>query len=128
MTLLFFSSDILSYIMNFVDDMSNSRFTRTCKTLHSHSNKHGFVKEIHANIHTNMITFIRRFHTHTNTIQKVFINRVDDPHIWLPKYTEHLNFDHCAITEYLNPGKQGYIVKSLKITDYNRYKDKTKID
>ena len=49
---------------------------------------------------------------------------IDDPHLWLPNYTQYLVFDHCSISGYLNPGRHGSVTKSLKIRDYHRYKNK----
>lgn len=127
MSLLFLSADILKYIMEYTDDVSNSKLTQTCSFIHTHSDTFGYVNVIHADMQTSMRTFIKRFCKHANTIKTVIINRVDDPHLWIPNYVENLKFEHCSITEYFNPGKQGKIVKSLKLTDYNRYRFKNKL-
>ena len=71
-----------------------------------------------------MMTFIKNFCYHLHTLKTVYMNGIDDPHMLLPHYTEHLIFDHCSISKYLNPGRQAYITKSLTLTDYHRYKNK----
>ena len=48
---------------------------------------------------------------------------MDNPHLWIPVFVQNINFDHCSISEYLNPGKQAHITKKLRLTDYNRYKN-----
>jgi hypothetical protein len=118
-------SDIICYITSFLENKDNSMFIQTCKNIHLHGITFGYFNYIKANLSTNMLTFIHRFNLHSNTIRTVEMHYIDDPHIWLPIYVEKLIFEHCSIPSYINPGKQIHITKSIKLTDYHKYKFKT---
>jgi hypothetical protein len=127
MSLLETPSDIIVNIMSFLEDKYNTNFIKTCKFFYRHGKEYGFVTFINADLHTNMMTFIQRFCQHSRTLKSVFMSDMEDPHIWLPHYVERLSFEHCAITKYVNPCSKSNsnVVKSFKLTDYNRYKFKT---
>jgi hypothetical protein len=127
MSLLTTLSDIIPNIMSFLEDKDNTCLVRTCNNLYKHSKKYGFVNFIKGDLNTNMMTFIQRFSDHSHSVNSIELSYLDDPHIWLPHYVEKLFFDHCAITEYVNPPNRSnsQVVKYFKLTDYNRYKFKT---
>jgi hypothetical protein len=127
MSFLNLSSDIIKDIISLLEDISRSRLVRTCKDLYIHGKVHGFVSFINADLHTNMMTFIQRFCQHSHTMKSVDIQGLDNPHLWLPHYVERLYFNHCSITNYINPGSRtnSHVVKVIKLTDYHRYKLKT---
>jgi hypothetical protein len=125
MSLLTTPSDIISKIMSFLDNRVNARLIRICKYIHLHGKEFGYASYINANLSTNMGVFIRRFCQHSHYIKTVEIYGIDNPHIWIPHFVERLIFEQCSITGYVNPGKQAHVTKSLKLTDYHRYKFKT---
>lgn len=129
MSLLATPSDNIVNVMSFLDDRTNTRLIRACKDLCKHAKEYGFVTYINADLNTNMLTFIQRFCQHDNSIKRIRVRGVDNPHIWLPHYVERIEFDHCAITSYVNPCSRAnpHLVKSFKLKDYHRYKFKTKI-
>jgi hypothetical protein len=127
MSLLTTSSDIITIVMSFLQDKDNTKLIRTCNNLYTHGKDYGFVTFINGDLNTDMMTFMKRFSQHSNSINSVVLRSLDNPHIWLPHYVERLCFDHCAITSYINPHPRykSYMVKYLKLTDYNRYKFKS---
>lgn len=124
MSLCFCSSDVLIMITLYLDNKSNCRLIRSCKSLKNHGNNHGFLTALNCDLTMDMMKFMRLFSTHSNTLKSVYLRGVDDAHLWLPFYTEKIVFDHCSITKHVNPGIQPQ-VKSLKITDYHRLRFKT---
>lgn len=124
MSVSFFPSDILIMISSLLDNKSTSRLMRTGKSLKSHGDVHGYLTSLNCDLAMDMMKFMKLFSIHSNTLLSVQLRGVDDAHLWLPFYTERICFDHCVITRRINPGIQPQ-VKSLKITDYHRYKFKT---
>lgn len=122
MSLLILPSDLLSQMTSFLDDKTNTTFLRSCRHLANHAKKHGYVTYMKSTLDVSMMRFLHRFCQHSSSIKTVEIYGVDNPHLWLPNYVERLVFEHCAITNYLNPKKCIYVTKYLKLTDYNRYK------
>ena len=114
---------IISYIMSFLDNKSNTMYVNTCKFLSEHGKKFGFLSSISASPSTNMMTFLKIFCDNIQTITSVTITGIDNPHIWLPDYVEKIIFNNCSILNYLNPPicKK---TKILKLTDYYRYSNK----
>ena len=127
MSLSILNSDLLSHLTSFLDNKTNTNFLRSCKNLAHHAKKFGYSSHIKYTLSINIMTFLHRFCQHSSSIRTVEIRGMDNPHLWLPNYVERLIFDHCAITNYLNPKKCIYVTKYLKLTDYNRYKYKTHV-
>ena len=114
-----FSYDLLSHIVSFLDDKTNSRLLKTCKYFAIYANKFGYASYIKAGLYVDMMTFIQRFCQHSFSVKTVEMYGVEDAHIWLPQYVERLIFEHCSICSYVNPEKPIYTTKYLKLTDYN---------
>ena len=124
MTLVKCPSVILSHVMLFLNNKTNTHLINTCKELHKHGKKIGYLTSIKTSVALSMMIFINNFCDHSRTLKTVEMRGIDDPHLWLPNYTQHLIFDHCSISEYLNPGRQARVTKSLKLRNYHRYKNK----
>lgn len=120
MALLLCPADIISTITSFLDNKSNSKLISSCNTLKTHGKKHGYLTSLKADYTVNMMDFINLFCKHSKSVSSILINGIDDPHQWIPKYVEKVFFEHCSIKSNLDPGKEGYITKTLKITDYHR--------
>lgn len=121
-----FSPDTLKIITSFLDNKSSINLITTSQTINKHGKIHGFLTNISIGVgdFPNMMDFIKRFCEHSQCLKSVLIRGIDDPQLWIPRYTERMVFDHCSIFSYINPGKQGNITKSLVIKDYHRYKNK----
>lgn len=123
MSVIYLSEELLMYVLFFLDNISNSKFIRTCKTTKKHSKIHGFLTSIVMNSPT--VNDYRIFCVHSHMLRKITIKHSIDPHIWLPRCVENIVFDHCTLSKFWSPGKDAYVVKTLKITDYLRYKTPT---
>ena len=123
MTLKNLPSDLISHIASFIDNKTNTQLSRSCKEL----NNHGYSVSITSESFPYMMTFIRNFCKHQYSIKKTVIKYIDDPQLWLPSFTEHIEFLHCVIPSYINPplASKSHQTKYLKITDYHRYTRKT---
>lgn len=124
MSLSFCPPDLLIIVTSFLDNKSASSLIRSCKSLATHGNEHGFLTSLKCDLTMDIIKFMMLFSVHSNTLRSVQLWGVDNAHLWLPFYPERISFEHCSITKYINPSVQPH-VKSLKITDYFRYKFKT---
>lgn len=115
-------SNLLSIIISFLDNISNSSLMKTCKSINTHGKSYGFITSLKLDLNTDTMSFLRRFNQHQHTLQTVYIRGIDNPQLWLPKYTKHIIFDHCSVLKSINPPQTVYVTKSLKITDYHRFK------
>lgn len=127
MSLLTIPIDILKSIMYFLNNKDNTNLIRVCKYFCIYGKERGYMTFINADLNTNIMTFVHRFCQHSHTVKSISIRGIDNPHIWLPHYVEKLNFEHCAITKYVNPcpRSNSRVVTSFKLSDYHRYKYKT---
>ena len=115
--------DIILHITSFLNNKSNINLVETCKYLYNYGKKFGFLRSIKYDYKQNYNIFLNTYNQHRNTIKKIKINGIENPHIWLPNYTETLIFSHCSINEYINPGPRALLTKVFILTDYNRYKN-----
>jgi hypothetical protein len=120
-------TDIMLHITSFLDNKSNINLIETCKYLYKYGQKFGFLKSIQFNYKENYNIFLERYNIHRNTIKKIKVNGVENPHLWIPNYTETLIFSHCSIYEYINPGPRALLTKVFILTDYHRYKNHIKL-
>ena len=115
---------ILSSITSFLDNKEGINLILTCKYIKTHGYKYGFLTTIQLKHTNDFFTFLQNFETHKKTIKTIKVHGIDNPHMWLPEYTQCLIFEHCSLSEYFNPKKQIYTTKVLKLIDYHRYKNK----
>ena len=118
---------IILLITSFLDDKTNINLMSTCKYIYSYGELYGFLKSIKLDYKENYINFIKHYNKHKHTIKKIEVNRIDNPHMWIPDYVETLVFSHCSIDHYLDPPSTCLFTKELILHDYNRYKNKNKL-
>ena len=124
MPLITFPSNLLDIIISFLDNKTNVSLIRACKYIRNHGEKFGYISYIKVDYTVNMMDFLHQYCKHSRCVTTIQIKGINDPHIWLPKFVQNIDFEHCSISQYLNPGKQAHITKKLKIMDYHSYKNK----
>jgi hypothetical protein len=124
MSIINYSPEILGFIISFLDNKTNICLIKTCKYVYNHGEQFGYLSYIKIKYGIKMMEFFYHFCKHSFYIKTVEIYGMDDPHLWIPSFVQNINFDHCFISGYLNPGKQAYVTKKLRYVDYHRYKNK----
>lgn len=122
-----YTPDLLSTIISFLDNNSSVRLISTCQYIKNHGDNNGFLTTLKLTNTTDTMEFYNNFSKHEKSLKTLILIRIDDPFIWIPKYVERLIFENCSISCYINPGKRIYTTKVLKLKDYDRCKNKSKI-
>jgi hypothetical protein len=120
-------TELLVYLMSFLDDNNNHKLVSTCKYFDCHSKKLGYLTHIKGDHTLNTMTFIERCCNHFRTLKTIEIHSLEDPHLWLADYTENIIFDCCSVLQSINPGKK-VKTKKIKINDKNRYTNRTTLN
>lgn len=128
MPLELYPTDVLMYIMSFLDNRTNINIILTCRILRKHGENNGYINKINANYRVDMREFIYLFRVHTNTIKTVTMDGFENPHLWVPIFRENMLFTHCYFTKHLTTGKGGKTTKRIVITDYHRFKNKLTLE
>ena len=128
MSLKLYPTDVLLYIMSFLDNKTNSNIVSTCRVLRQHGKNNGYINKIKANYSVDMREFLSLFCVHTNTIKTVTIDGFENPHLWVPIFRENMFFTHCSFPTRLSPGKGGRSTKYIVLTDYHRFKNKLTLE
>lgn len=116
--------DIITYIISFLENKDTRKLINTCNFFYKHGKKYGYLTYLKATSNTDMLYFYNLFLEHYNCVTTIEINGIKNPQLLLPKFVQNINFNHCYISKYLDPGKQIYQTKKIRIRDYNRYKNK----
>ena len=118
-------TDLVTNILSLSDNKTGISLIKTCKSINNCGIEHGYLTSAKADLNIDILSFIRKCCDHFHTLNKIEMSYMDDPQSWLPFFVERIIFNHCSITKYWNPGNKANIVKTLKLTDYSRYKFKT---
>lgn len=127
MSLTKFPLEWISYIMSFIPDKDNCHLVRSCKQFNDCSNKYGFIKNIKLDYSTNTTEFHNNFYKHKNTIEKVIMDRIDDPFLWLPQFVKHIILESCTCNSYINPRREVLETTQFTFLDRNFYIEKTNL-
>lgn len=118
-------SELVTNIVCFLDNKSACSLVKTCKSINDCGKEYGYLSSLKTGMNDDILTFIRTCCEQCHILKSIEMSYMDNPHVWLPFLVERIVFNHCAITKYWNPGKRASIIKTFKLTDYNRYKFKT---
>lgn len=128
MSLKICPTDVLMYIMSFLDNKTNSNIVSICRVLREHGKNNGYLNKIKADYKVDIQEFISIFCIHSKTIKTVTMDGFENPHLWVPIFRENMFFTHCSFPISLRPGKGGRSTKCMVLTDYHRYKNKVTLE
>lgn len=117
-------TEILSYIITFLNNKTSTRLIRSCNSIHKYGQKFGYLTHLKATSNTDMLEFFGIFLEHSDCVTTVEINGVENPQLLLPRFVRNLSFNHCSISNDIDPGKKVYETKKIRLRDYHRYKNK----
>lgn len=117
-------TEIILGIMSFLDNKTNTKLVRTCKSFHNHGKKFGYLTQLKVNNIIDKIYYLNIYLEHSKCLTTIEMNGFENPHLLLPRYVYNIKFDHCSISKYLDPGKQIYETEKITLKDYHRYKNK----
>lgn len=121
--------EIIMYICKFLDNNFDSiNMIKTCKYLNNLGNKYGYIKNIRLSFDSNYLNFINLYCDHMNSIQKITIENMNEPFLWLPSqvWPKIMIFERCCMgPKLINPEYSD--TEELYIKDLSRYCNKNSI-
>lgn len=119
MSLKYLPSDLLSYVISFLDDKTSRNLICTSTHMYNHGLKYGYIKSLKVTDKTNLNSFIKVMCQHSKTIKSLEFYEIDHPEIWMPFYVKNIAFINCRLPGYLDPNyrQKPESVKSLRMID-----------
>jgi len=110
--------DVLNVIFPFIsEDKDSLNLIKTCKNISNYSKKKGFLKKITITPWDNPMQIYICIMTHSQSLKLLKIQRITDPHLWIPFFPEITIFDNCIIGNLLDPPNIENNLKKLIIID-----------
>jgi len=110
--------DLLNIIFPLIaQDKDSLNLIKTCKNISNYSKKYSFLKKITITPWDDPIQTYIRIMTHSQTLKLLKIQRITDPHLWIPFFPEIIIFDNCDISNLLDPPNIENNLKRLIIID-----------
>ena len=79
---------------------------------------YGFLKSVKIDFRTNLYKFIDMFNKHYYTIETITIDRIKDPHLWMPNMVKNLKINFCEIS-YLDLPNSLENLENLELVNCN---------
>lgn len=96
------NNDILDIIYSYLKDSDSINLSLTCKTLNFFFQNYGALKTIRISNYDNYPLTIEKISNHKRTIKEMYLEDLEDPHLWIPYYPKILYIERCRYS-YFDP-------------------------